>query len=70
MTKVKIRSKHVASVGYDSIDQILEITFISGETYHHHGVPKSAYTSLIHSEHPGYYLLSRIRNTYPYKKVV
>lgn len=70
MTRVTIRSSNVESVGYDSTNQILEITFVSGETYQHHGVPKSVYNKFINSEHPGYYLLYHIRNTYPYKKVI
>ncbi|WP_129599663.1 KTSC domain-containing protein [Anaerophilus nitritogenes] len=69
MTKLEIRSYNVSSIGYDSEKEVLEITFISGETYRHHGVPQSVYDSLIQSQHIGYYLHYFIRTTYPYTKV-
>ncbi|WP_053956470.1 KTSC domain-containing protein [Inediibacterium massiliense] len=69
MTKLQIHSNNVSSIVYDSEKEVLEITFVSGETYRHHGVPKSVYDSLIHSQHIGYYLNYFIRTTYPYIKV-
>jgi hypothetical protein len=69
MTKVKVRSNTIEAVGYDPTNQILEITFISGETYQHDGVPQSIYDNLIHSSDLGYYLHYYIRNTYPYQQI-
>ncbi|QEK12795.1 KTSC domain-containing protein [Crassaminicella thermophila] len=69
MTKVKVHSTNIESVGYDPTNQILEIKFISGETYLHHGVPQSVFDSLINADNLGYYLNYYIRNAYPYKKV-
>ncbi|QZY53818.1 KTSC domain-containing protein [Crassaminicella profunda] len=69
MTKVKVHSNTIQSVGYDPTNQILEITFVSGETYQHHGVPQIIYNNLIHSSDIGYYLHYHVRNEYPYERI-
>ncbi|SHJ79736.1 KTSC domain-containing protein [Tepidibacter formicigenes] len=69
MTKIRVNSSNISSIGYDPDNEILEISFSTGEKYHHLGVPKCIYEDLITSNYIGYYIHCNIRHKYPYKKI-
>ncbi len=55
MERVYITSSRLFSVGYDSINQILEIEFSWGGVYQYHDVPEEVYTNLLEAKSPGKY---------------
>ncbi|MCP4583923.1 MAG: KTSC domain-containing protein [candidate division Zixibacteria bacterium] len=55
MERVCIMSSSLASVGYNSIKQTLEIEFNWGGVYQYHDVPEEVYIKLLASDSPGQY---------------
>jgi hypothetical protein len=56
-------------LGYESVDQVLEIEFRNGETYEYFLVPQSVYTEFREASSPGEFFLTRIRSRYPFRQV-
>ena len=54
----------MASIGYDSRSQILEIEFNGGKLHEYNGVPEGAYASLIAADSHGIYFNAHVKNGY------
>jgi hypothetical protein len=65
-----VKSVILRSVGYDDSTKVLEIEFHSGLVYQYSGVPKKAYTELMHSSEVGKYFSEKVRPLFRTKQVV
>lgn len=61
---VPLNSSNVRACKYDSQDQMLSITFHSGQTYDYRSVPESVFEGLINASSPGKYVNSNIKGVY------
>jgi KTSC domain len=69
MRRKSVSSSSVASVGYDSKTQILEIEFHSGSVYDYEEVPPEVYQGLMKASSKGRYFANEIRGQYPSSRV-
>ena len=80
MERTAVESSNVASVGYDSAQQILEIEFGANATrapswkkeisvYHYFDVPRSVYEELMAADSKGKYLHRMVKGIYSYERV-
>ena len=69
MERTPVQSSNLASVGYDTSTQTLEIEFNSGGIYQYYGVPQFVYESLMGAPSKGTYFAQNIRTPYSYAKV-
>ncbi|MDY0909742.1 KTSC domain-containing protein [Microbacterium sp. CFBP9034] len=65
MKRVRVDSRAVSSVGYDSDMAVLELVFTSGEVYRYYAVPPSVHRGLLEAESIGRYFGEHIRGIYP-----
>lgn len=71
MTRTRVSSSNIASVGYDSQMGILEIEFQSGSVYRYYRVPQSHYQGLMRASSHGQYFDAYIKNSgYNYTRVL
>lgn len=70
MWRAEVESSNLKSVGYNPLEQVLEIEFRSGGVYQYFQVPFDVYEELLKAESKGKYFWSNIRNKYEYKKVL
>ncbi len=69
MKRENVSSSNLASIGYDSENEILEIEFNHGGVYQYSDVPKSEYEALMNADSQGKYFSANIRNDYHYIKL-
>ena len=70
MIKTPVISSNLASVGYDPIQQILEVQFRSGDVYDYMNVSQDVYNGLLGAPSKGHYLYAVIKQGgYSYQKV-
>lgn len=70
MDRKYVSSSNIASIGYDSMSQILEIEFLNGSIYQYYDVPEALYEGLMAADSHGKYLNEFIkRGGYSYTKV-
>ena len=69
MERTSVTSSNLASVGYDSNNQILEIEFKDGGVYQYFDVPEDVYEALMSADSHGKYFSANIRNDFNYKKL-
>lgn len=69
MQRYTVASSNLASVGYDSATQTLEIEFLSGWVYQYYNVPENLYDQLMRAGSKGRFLHQYIRNAYPYSRI-
>lgn len=69
MERIPVRSTDLRSVGYDSVNQLLEIEFHSGGIYQYRGVPPATYESLMNAISHGKYFHAYIKDFFPYYKM-
>jgi len=62
MNRTSVSSSNLASVGYDSSTQVLEIEFLHGGIYQYSGVPSSVYAGLMAASSHGAYFVKMLRN--------
>ena len=67
MKRQAVESSNLASIGYDSENEILEIEFNHGGVYQYFDVPQNVYDELINADSHGKYFAAYIRNSYDYK---
>ena len=67
--RVPVRSKSLASVGYDADVSELEVEFHSGRIYRYEGVPASAHEWLMRNPNKGGLFNRMIRDRYPFRDV-
>ena len=59
-----MRSTAIADVEYDTEERTLEVTFASGRSYTHVGVPQTTYEALVNAGSPGSYYNSHIKGAF------
>lgn len=69
MKREPVASSNIASVGYDSGSETLEVEFISGAVYQYYNVPQSIYDALLQAPSVGQFFAYHIRNAFPYSRV-
>ncbi|WP_417854921.1 KTSC domain-containing protein [Xanthomarina gelatinilytica] len=70
MKRDYVNSSNLASVGYDSDSNILEVEFLKGGIYQYYDVPESEYNSLMNaSSHGSYFDLNIKKGGYRYSKI-
>jgi len=69
MDRIPVTLSNLASVGYDSSSQTLEVEFRNGSIYQYFGVSPDIYEGLLNAPSKGSYFYQRIRNVYPYSRV-
>ena len=69
MQKYSVASSNIASVGYDSATETLEVEFLNGSVYQYYNVPENMYNQLMKEDSKGRFLHCYIKNAYPYSRV-
>lgn len=69
MKRETVSSSNLASIGYDSENEILEIEFNHGGVYQYFNVPEEVYEELMSADSHGRYFSANIRNDYEYQKI-
>ena len=70
MTSTPVVSNSLSAVGYQRQRELLQVKFVSGETYQYSAVPESVYLSLMAAESKGRFFNQYIRSRYSYAKVL
>jgi len=70
MDRKYVSSSNIASIGYDSISQILEVEFLNGAIYQYYDIPETLYDGLMSADSHGKYLNEYIKKGgYNYSRV-
>ncbi len=70
MNRTAVSSSNLASVGYDPVQQTLEIEFHSGSVYQYSGVPADVYAGLMSATSHGRYFDAFIKKAgYRYRQI-
>ncbi len=69
MERTSVQSSNLASVGYDSRTQTLEIQFQNGRVYQYFDVAQDVYSGLMKAASHGRYFLANIKGMYDYRRV-
>lgn len=69
MLRKQIQSSTIASVGYETIKNLLEIEFTSGEVYQYFNVPLEIYGGLVRAKSHGEYFNEFIKEQYEFRKM-
>ena len=69
MNRTKVTSSNIASIGYDSETEVLEIEFLAGSVYQYDSVPREEYDGLMLASSHGRYFRQHIRGRYAYQKL-
>tara|TARA_Y100000815_G_scaffold187968_1_gene171581 strand:+ start:795 stop:1004 length:210 start_codon:yes stop_codon:yes gene_type:complete len=68
MQRQPVSSSNIASIGYDSATELLEVEFLNGGIYHYFNVPTFIYEELMAFPSHGTYLNASIKPNYQYAK--
>jgi len=69
MDRVSVSSSNVASVGYDSATQTLEVEFLKGQTYQYFDVPEALFREMLAAPSVGSYFNQNIKGSFRYARV-
>ncbi len=69
MERENVNSSNLASIGYDSENEILEVEFKHGGVYQYLNVPEDVFNKLMNAPSHGVYFSANIRNDYEYSKL-
>ena len=69
MDRLYVESSNIASIGYDTNSETLEIEFLNESVYQYYGVPEHVYGELMSAGSHGSFLASNIKGAYNYSKV-
>lgn len=69
MQRTRVSSSNLHSIGYDPVNNILEIEFLSGGVYQYSGVHQNIYSGLMNATSHGKYFHAYIKNLYPYVQI-
>lgn len=70
MDRNVVRSSNLKSVGYNEIDNTLEIEFNDSSVYQYLSVPASIYKELMSAPSHGSYFHKRIKDNYTTRKIM
>lgn len=68
MNRQPVESSMLRSVGYDPVEEILELEFHDGHVYQYGDVPEEIYRELMSAQSIGRYFLTYIQDQYPYAR--
>ncbi len=60
----QLQSTAILSATYDDETEDLDVTFVNGGTYTHHGVPVEIFDGLVASSSPGRYWHANLKDQY------
>lgn len=63
-----LNSSNIASVGYDSDESLLEVTFKSKSTYQYEGFPADLHEAFMKAPSKGKFFAQYIKNEYAFTK--
>ena len=69
MDRTSVSSSNIASIGYDSENNVLEVEFLSGSVYQYYSVPEYIYNDFMNAPSHGRYLNWNIKGYYRYYRV-
>lgn len=69
MRRIPVKSKSVASVGYDSRARVLEVEYHGGKVYDYLKVPPLIYDELMAAESKGRFVNYVVKQLYDYRPV-
>jgi len=69
MERTPVQSSNLATIGYDSATETLEVEFLNGSIYEYRNVSQSVYDGLMSASSHGSYFNHEIRNAYPCEKI-
>lgn len=69
MERTPVKSSNIASVGYETDSQTLEIEFNNGTVYQYFDVNEQVFNELKGASSVGGYLASHIKGVYRYSRV-
>lgn len=69
MNRLKVSSSNLASIGYDSSSNTLQIEFNSGTIYNYSNVPEIIYDELMSASSHGKYFHANIRTDFRCRKI-
>ncbi|MEC5322908.1 KTSC domain-containing protein [Aurantimonas sp. A3-2-R12] len=69
MIRDPVTSSNIASIGYDSNSETLEIEFLNGSIYQYFNIPSGLNDQLMAAPSKGQFLNVYIKNGYPYSRV-
>lgn len=64
-----VQSSSVGEIGYNPVEQKLEVQFRSGKVYQYFGVPQTAFLAFIASESEGRFFNEQIRDVYQHVQI-
>jgi hypothetical protein len=64
-----VNSSDIASIGYDSAAETLEIEFKATGIYRYFSVPKNVWDELARTPSPGKFFLQHIKGKYAWEKI-
>jgi hypothetical protein len=64
MFREPVVSTSIASIGYDDVDRILEVEFISGNVYRYRDVEEDVYERFLAAASKGAFLNEHIKDAY------
>ena len=70
MTRTKVNSNSLLSIGYDPDNELLELEFTSGDIYDYKKVQPYLYLGLMNSNAKDAYFNNYIRDKYPVEKII
>ena len=70
MNRIPVTSSSLSSAGYSADESTLEVEYLNGSIYQYFAVPKGVFDSLLMAPSKGSFISERIRNHYPYRRVV
>ncbi len=67
--KTRVRSSNIHSIGYDSVNKILQVEFLNGGVYEYYDVPEIIFKEFMKAESKGKYANRNIFFSYRYANV-
>lgn len=69
MDRNAVKSSNIKAVGYDPLNETLEIEFLTGGIYQYSGFSQDKFDSFINSPSLGRWFAAEIRGKYPMQKM-
>jgi hypothetical protein len=69
MERIAVNSSNLRSVGYDPVEEMLEVEFHSGGVYQYFEVPLEIYQALIREPSKGKYFAEFINEKYRFRRI-
>lgn len=69
MTRQRVSSSNIDSIGYDKVNKILEVEFRNNSIYHYFGVPEFVFVELMNASSHGSYLAQHVKGYYRYMRI-